>query len=111
MNRPPLSLAWRRIVAALLVVVVLVAGLLLMRAAGLASSAGSHSNRVSVVAAETFYGSMLQQIGGKNVEVTSLLDNPAADPHEFEASPETARDLAGARLVVKNGIGYDSWVD
>ncbi|HLJ67047.1 MAG TPA: zinc ABC transporter substrate-binding protein [Chloroflexota bacterium] len=66
---------------------------------------------IVVVAAENQYGSLVQAIGGNRVVVTSLLNNPNTDPHEFEASPATARTLSTARFVIKNGIGYDSWID
>ncbi|HZU12452.1 MAG TPA: zinc ABC transporter substrate-binding protein [Chloroflexota bacterium] len=66
---------------------------------------------ISVVAAEDEYGSMAAAIGGKDVHVVSLLSNPNTDPHEFEASASTAEQVATARLVIKNGIGYDSWMD
>jgi zinc/manganese transport system substrate-binding protein len=54
---------------------------------------------------------MVQAIGGNRVSVTSLLTNPNTDPHEFEASAATARTLSQAQFVIKNGIGYDSWLD
>jgi zinc/manganese transport system substrate-binding protein len=66
---------------------------------------------IVVVAAENEYGSMAQAIGGNRVSVTSLLTNPNIDPHLFEASASTARTVSEARLVIKNGIGYDSWID
>jgi zinc/manganese transport system substrate-binding protein len=69
------------------------------------------SGRISVVAAEDQYGSIASAIGGRYVYVTSLLSNPNTDPHEFEASASTARMVSGARLVIENGLGYDSWID
>jgi zinc/manganese transport system substrate-binding protein len=54
---------------------------------------------------------MAGAIGGKYVHVTSLLSNPNADPHEFEASASIARTVSGAQLVIENGLGYDSWLD
>jgi zinc/manganese transport system substrate-binding protein len=45
------------------------------------------------------------------VNVTSILSNPDQDPHLFEASPKTARDLHRAALVVYNGADYDPWMD
>jgi zinc/manganese transport system substrate-binding protein len=78
---------------------------------GAGASSPTHSGTVAVVAAENEYGSMAQAIGGNRVTVTSLLANPNTDPHEFEASASTARTLSNARLVIKNGIGYDSWID
>jgi zinc/manganese transport system substrate-binding protein len=37
--------------------------------------------------------------------------NPNVDPHTFEASPTVARTVAGAQLVVQNGVGYDSFMN
>ena len=65
--------------------------------------------QVRIVAAENFYGDIARQIGGPDVAVTSILANPDQDPHEFEASPSTARALADAAVVVYNGAGYDAW--
>src|SRR4051812_41773043 len=63
-----------------------------------------------VVSAENFYGNVVSQIGGPDVAVMSILANPSEDPHLFEASAGTARAIAGARLVIYNGIGYDEWI-
>src|SRR5689334_10250402 len=65
---------------------------------------------VTIVAAENFYGDIAQAIGGSEVNVKSILNNPDEDPHLFEASPSVARDLAGARIVIVNGADYDPWV-
>ena len=66
---------------------------------------------IPVVAAENFYGDVVQQLGGDRVQVTSILSNPDEDPHLFEASPKTARALQHAALVVYNGADYDPWMD
>jgi zinc/manganese transport system substrate-binding protein len=66
---------------------------------------------VSVVAAENFYGDVARQIGGAQVAVASILSSPDQDPHLFEASPSTARQLAGARIVIVNGADYDPWME
>ncbi len=65
---------------------------------------------IKVVAAESVYGDIAQQIGGPNVAVTSILSNPNQDPHEFEASASTARQVADAKLVIYNGVDYDPWI-
>ena len=64
-----------------------------------------------IVAAENFYGDVAAQIGGANVAVTSILSSPDQDPHLFEASPEMARALADARIVIVNGADYDPWME
>ena len=76
----------------------------------LAASAASASEPVRVVAAENFYGDLARQIGGGHVAVTSILTNPDQDPHLFEASPETAKAIAGAKILIANGADYDPWM-
>ena len=86
----------------------------LLVAVALASclAAGSAAaDPVKVVAGENFYGDLAQQIGGANVEVTSILTNPDQDPHLFEASASTARNLASAKVVIVNGADYDPWME
>lgn len=72
-------------------------------------AAGGDGAAVSVVAAENFWGSIAEQVGGQHVEVTSIIDNPDADPHDYEPTPADGRAVATADLVVVNGVGYDTW--
>ena len=30
-------------------------------------------------------------------------------PHEYESSAADAREIANAKLVIVNGVGYDDW--
>src|ERR1700722_8556833 len=76
-----------------------------------ALSAPAFADPVKVVAAENFYGDIANQIGGANVAVTSILSNPDDDPHLFEASPETAKALSDAKVVIVNGVDYDPWME
>lgn len=66
---------------------------------------------VNVVAAENFYGDIAGQIGGDAVAVISILSSPDQDPHLFEASAETAKALADAKIVIVNGVDYDPWME
>ena len=66
---------------------------------------------VRIVAAENFYGDVASQIGGVAVAVTSILSNPDQDPHLFEASAETAKTLAEAKIVIVNGVDYEPWME
>jgi zinc/manganese transport system substrate-binding protein len=63
-----------------------------------------------VVASTNVYGSIVEAVGGDRVSVESLIDDPAADPHSYESTPADAAAVAGARLVVANGGGYDEFV-
>jgi zinc/manganese transport system substrate-binding protein len=64
---------------------------------------------VTVVAAENSWGGLAAQLGGAHARVTSIIDNPDADPHDYEPVAADARDVAFARLVIVNGVGYDAW--
>lgn len=64
---------------------------------------------IQVVAAENFWGSLISQLGGSHVNVTSIVTDPNADPHEYESNAADARDIANAKLVIVNGVGYDDW--
>jgi zinc/manganese transport system substrate-binding protein len=66
---------------------------------------------IKVVAAENMYGELARQLGGKEVEVSSILSNPNQDPHLFSATPRVAKKLSQAQVIVVNGAGYDSWMD
>ncbi len=93
--------------AVLLLPLVLAAALLV--GCGEGAGAGGSSGRIDVVAAEDFWGSIAAQLGGDKVEVTSVITNPAADPHDYEPSSEDAREMAVAEVAIVNGIGYDQW--
>jgi zinc/manganese transport system substrate-binding protein len=80
-------------------------------AAGCSRVAPAAPTGLHVVAAENMWGSIAQQLGGDRVHVTSLIDNPNTDPHDYEPTVADARAIATARLVVVNGAGYDPWVD
>jgi len=66
---------------------------------------------ITVVATTNAWGSIAAQLGGTHVRETSLITNPDTDPHDYEPTPADARTIAGAQVVVKNGVGYDPWAD
>ncbi len=73
------------------------------------TSGGGGSRTIQVVAAENFWGSIAAQLGGSHVKVTSIIDSPDADPHDYEPTAADGRAIAAADLVLINGIGYDTW--
>ncbi len=79
--------------------------------AGGCASAGTDTiaGKVRVVAAENFWGSIARQIGGAHATVTSVIVNPAQDPHSYEPTTVDARAMATAQLAIVNGVGYDPW--
>jgi zinc/manganese transport system substrate-binding protein len=67
------------------------------------------STKITVVAAENFWGSIAGQLGGDHVTLTSIISNPDTDPHDYEPNPADARTIASAQFMIVNGIGYDPW--
>lgn len=75
------------------------------------SSSGSDPGVISVVASTNVWGDIVKQIGGEHVDVMSVVSDPSADPHSFEANAQTQLALSKAGLVVENGGGYDDFMD
>lgn len=67
-------------------------------------------DRIKVVATFSILADLVRNVGGEAVEVASLV-GPEADAHVFSPSPQDARVLAGARLVVVNGLGFEGWMN
>jgi zinc/manganese transport system substrate-binding protein len=76
---------------------------------GDADPTGSSGPVINVVAAENVWGSLAEQLGGSRVKVTSIINNPDADPHDYEPTAADGRAIAAADLVIINGVGYDAW--
>ena len=63
-----------------------------------------------VVASFSILGDMVRQIGGDQVTV-HVIAGPDVDAHSFQPRPSDAQALRGAALVVRNGLGFDTWMD
>jgi zinc/manganese transport system substrate-binding protein len=75
------------------------------------ASAAGGVGPVRVVASTNVYGDIVKAIGGPAVAVSSIIDSPTKDPHEYEADARTQLALSKAQLVIENGGGYDDFVD
>jgi zinc/manganese transport system substrate-binding protein len=106
MNRRPLT-------------ALLAASLLAVPLAGCASGSTAPSDGTSasadgtleVVASTDVYGDIAKQIGGDDVKVTSIIDSPDKDPHEYQATSRDQLALSTADVVIQNGGGYDDFID
>lgn len=95
--------------AAPVAALVVAASLLALTGCGGGGSTAEAGGKLNVVAAEDFWGSIAEGVGGDRVAVTDIITNPAADPHDYEATADDARAMAGAQVSIVNGIGYDEW--
>jgi zinc/manganese transport system substrate-binding protein len=77
----------------------------------ISSGSALAAGALQAVGVENEYADVIAQIGGEYVRVAAIETDPNTDPHSFEASPAIAREIAAANLLVRNGVGYDSWVE
>src|SRR6516164_2942611 len=100
---------WRRLpaLAALAGAALLAAGC----SSSLAADPAAPDGTIIAIGAENEYADVIQQVGGKYVQASAIMSNPNTDPHTFEASASTGRLVNAARLVVQNGLGYDTFMD
>jgi len=72
--------------------------------------AQAQAARLPVVASFSILGDFVQQVGGDKVAVTTLV-GPNGDTHVYQPSPQDAKALAGASVLVVNGLGFEGWMD
>lgn len=65
---------------------------------------------ISVVATTTQIGSLTREVAHDRVALTVLL-KAGADAHDFEPNPQTVKTIHHAKLVLRNGLGLDHWLD
>jgi zinc/manganese transport system substrate-binding protein len=87
--------------------VVLIAASLL--ALVLPQAAGAQE-KVKVLASFSILGDLVREVGGDRVEVSTLV-GANTDMHGFQPTPAHAKAVAGAQLVVINGLGLEGWAD
>jgi zinc/manganese transport system substrate-binding protein len=75
-----------------------------------AAAAPAHAQeRVNVVASFSILGDFVKNVGGDRVDVTTLV-GPNGDVHVYDPAPSDAKTIAGARLLVINGLGLEGWL-
>jgi len=64
---------------------------------------------LKVVATTTVLADMVRQVGGTNVDVTSIVPKGAV-VETFDPSPRDIAAVSAADLIVMNGLGLDDWL-
>jgi ABC-type Zn uptake system ZnuABC Zn-binding protein ZnuA len=84
--------------------------LLVLLTACSGGSDADESGRLKVIASTTQIGDFARQVGGERIQLTVLL-KPNQDAHDFELAPSQVRAIAGADLVLANGLGLDAFLE
>jgi zinc/manganese transport system substrate-binding protein len=74
------------------------------------SEQGSVDGRLPVVTTTTQLTDFARAVGGDLVDVYGIL-KPNVDAHDFEPAPGDIAKLAGAKVIIKNGVGLEEWFD
>jgi zinc/manganese transport system substrate-binding protein len=85
--------------------------LLIASAAALAFAAPAFAQeKLKVIATFSILGDIVANVGGDRVEVITVV-GPDGDAHVFQPAPADAQAVAGAQVIVANGLGFEGWMD
>ncbi len=88
----------------------LLLGLMACGAPGVNTTDASKSKGVKVVSTFLPITLFTEAVAGDCADVTALI--PAnLGPHDFQATPSDLKDLSGANVLVKNGLGMEEFLD
>jgi zinc/manganese transport system substrate-binding protein len=65
---------------------------------------------IPVLATFSVLQDLTREVGGARVRVEALI-GPDQDAHHHDARPGDLRRVRAARLVVRNGLGFEGWLD
>ena len=64
---------------------------------------------LKVVASFSILGDIVREVGGADISLTTLV-GPDGDAHGYEPTPSDAKKLADARVLVVNGLDFETWL-
>jgi ABC-type Zn uptake system ZnuABC Zn-binding protein ZnuA len=71
---------------------------------------GSGNKKIQVLAVESFIADMTKQVAGDRLQVDTLIPL-GVDPHSFELTPADVTKIASTKVLVINGLGFESWLE
>lgn len=69
-----------------------------------------HAEKITVVASFSILGDMVHEVAGDKVILKTLV-GPGSDAHVYEPTPADAKIIAGANLLIINGLGFEGWLN
>jgi len=74
------------------------------------SSTAVPSTKLKVVVSIFPLADLVSNVGGEKVEIITLLPT-GASPHTYEPTPGQVKEIAEAKVFVKNGFGLEFWAE
>ncbi len=68
------------------------------------------SSKLKVVATFSILGDLVTNVAGDLIDLTVLV-GPDSDPHVYQPVPQDSVTLAGADLIIENGLEFETWFD
>ena len=65
--------------------------------------------KITAYTSTNVWGSIIQAVGGENVDVVIAVNDASQDPHDYQATAQDKLNISKAKLVLVNGGGYDDW--
>lgn len=70
----------------------------------------SAAEKIQVVTSFSILADLAHEIGGEQIELTNFV-GADADAHIYEPSPDNAKALLNADLIIANGLGFEPWLE
>ena len=86
-----------------------VRSLALMAVLAAVSATAQAQEKLKVVASFSILADFARNVGGDRVDVAMLV-GPGGDAHVYSPTPADARNVAAAKLVIVNGLGFEGWL-
>lgn len=83
---------------------------LLLAGCGGAQGASDDDERMLVLASTDVYASLAEHVVDGAADVEAVVDEPALDPHSYEATPQDRLSVEEADVLIANGGGYDPFL-
>jgi zinc/manganese transport system substrate-binding protein len=78
--------------------------------AGTQATAAS-SDKISIVTSTNTYSDIAEAVGGGKVSAMAIIDSISQDPHSYEGTARDRLALTEADLVIRNGGGFDPFME
>ena len=70
----------------------------------LSLSTAQAADKLQVVTSFSILDDITHQIGGDHIQISNMV-GPDADAHTYEPTPDDAKALLKAKVIIKNGLG------
>lgn len=75
------------------------------------NNSSTKDGKIKITTTTDFYGEVAKAVVGNKGKVTSAINDPNVDPHDYEPTSKIAKKVTNSDVLIANGVGYDGWMD